>query len=297
MKDYSGIIADMDGVISRGDEVIPPAIDTINSLKAGGKRVVFITNNSTRLPSEYQERLTKMGITDVREADVVTSGTVTANYLKRRLNDEPGRNKVFCVAADAVKTLLGNAGFAILGLKDDEYMKADYVVAGEPKLMTHDGGRYLSFDDLSAAVNAIKHGNASFIATNPDTTDPMPGGRSKPVAGSIIAYIQACTGAEPVILGKPHPQMYKDALQVIGLGADKVLVVGDRLDTDIKGALDLGMHAALVLTGAHKREDITRLKIKPTYVLKDLSGIKADKLTTLELNPPAQPQHKETRRQ
>ncbi|MDD5111885.1 MAG: HAD-IIA family hydrolase [Candidatus Altiarchaeota archaeon] len=275
MKDYSGYIADIDGVISRGDEVIRPAINAINSVKAGHKKFVFITNNSTRLPSEYRERLTKMGIRDVQEADIITSGTVTANYLKRLLTSEHGKNKAFCVAADAVKTLLKNAGFEILGLDGEEYMKADYVVAGEPKLMTHEGRRYLSFDDLNAAVNAIKHGNARFIATNPDTTDPMPGGRSKPVAGSIIAYIQACTGAKPTILGKPRPQMYKDALEAIGLPAKKVLVIGDRLDTDIKGALDLGIDAALVLTGAHTRDDVKRLGIKPTYVLNDLSGIKA----------------------
>jgi 4-nitrophenyl phosphatase len=270
-----GFAVDMDGVLWRGDEAIVTAVSAINELKARGKRVVFITNNSTKLPAEYRQKLAMIGLKDIRDVDVITSGTVTANHLKNRLARHPKRYRAFCVASEAVKTLLVEAGFKVVGTRDNEHMDADYVVVGEPILHMHEGRNMLDWDDLFAAVNAIKHGHAKYIATNPDPTDPLPNGLSKPVAGSIIGYISACVGTEPLILGKPFEGVYDDALEVLGLDKSQVLVIGDNLLTDIKGARDRGIDSLLVETGCHNRDDIKRLGIEPTHVLADMSGIHA----------------------
>jgi 4-nitrophenyl phosphatase len=260
MKLYNGYIFDMDGVIYRGDEVIQDAINAINILKSKSCKVMFITNNSSKLSEEYVAKIKEIGVSSVADNEVMTSGDIAALYLKNEIKQNPQKNKVLCVSSDAVKTLLKRAGLEIIDPK--EYKKADYVVAGITTDFNWELGNYAS--------NAIAVYGAKFIGTNTDAAKPVPNGEIFAGTGAIIKFIETASQTKAKIMGKPYPAMYETAIQHIGLDKSEVLMVGDLLSTDIKGASDFGMDSAFVLTGLDKREDIQRFGITPTYVIESL---------------------------
>ncbi len=260
MKTYHGYIFDMDGVIYRGDKPIQDAVDTVNILHGSGRRLIFITNNSSRLASEYKSTLTSMGIADVKEEDIITSGNVAANYLKKELRKYPDKRKVLCIAEESVKYLLREIGMEVI--EPEDYRKTHYVVVGF----------YKSFDwELgSRAADAIATYGAELIGTNPDPARPVENGEIEAGTGAIISFIEAASHTKALLMGKPYPEIYRMALQQMNLEISDVLMVGDMLITDIKGALDLRMDAALVLTGMTNRKDIQKLGITPTFVIESL---------------------------
>jgi len=263
MKLYSGYIFDMDGVLYRGNDVIQDAVETINVLKRKGLKTVFITNNSSRLAQEYHSRLLNIGISLIDEGDIITSGDVAARYLRNELKTYPERKNVLCLAGESVKHLLREIGMEIIDPRD--YRKAHYVVAGFNTRFNWELGNY--------AANAIAIYGAKFIGTNPDIAKPVENGEIAAGTGAMIAFVETASQVKATIMGKPYPEIYKAALDRMNLGIPETLMVGDLLITDIKGALNLGMDAALVLTGISKREDIGRLGIKPTYVIESLKEL------------------------
>jgi 4-nitrophenyl phosphatase len=260
MKVYEGYIFDMDGVIYRGDEPIKDAVETINLIKKRGLKLIFITNNSAKLPSEYRALLLNMGVESVTDHDIITAGNVAADYLEKELKNRPEGNKVLCVSEESVKHLLREIGMEVLELED--YRKADYVVVGFYKSFNWEMG--------SRAADAIVTYGAKFIGTNPDHARPVENGEIEAGTGSIIKFIESASVTKPLIMGKPYPAMYNMALDRMDLGVRNTLMVGDMLTTDIKGAVDLGMDSVLVLTGMTIKEDIERHGIKPTYVIGSL---------------------------
>lgn len=266
MRYYRGYIFDMDGVIYRGDEPIQDAVQTVNVLKARGCKVIFITNNSSKLASEYKSTLLSMGVKNVAEDDIITSGNVAAEYLKEKLETYPERKRALCVAEESVKRLLREIGMDVVGPED--YRKTHYVVAGFYKPFDWKLG--------SRAVDAIATYGAKFIGTNPDPARPVENGEVEAGTGAIIAFIEAASHTKATIMGKPYPEMYRMAIQQMNLQAPDVLMVGDMLLTDIKGAVDFGMDSALVLTGMTRKEDIERSGIKPTFVLDSLKKLILD---------------------
>jgi NagD protein len=262
MKQYSVYAFDLDGVLYLDDVVVGSAVEAVNALKSGKRKVFFLTNNSTRLPVEYQKRLSGMGVEGVVEEDIITSGVVTAGYFRELLKNNPDKNRVLCVTEDAVKILLREEGVKIAS--NNDYRSVDYVVVGETDF---------NRESLYYPVNAIKHYGAGFIATNDDVTDAVEGGESKPVAGALVKYIEACTQVKPVVMGKPYGRMFKELLDRLEVEPTEVLIVGDRLETDIKGGLDAGLETALVETGVHAREDVEKFGIQPTYVIEELTEL------------------------
>ena len=263
MKFYRGYIFDMDGVIYRGDEPIQDAIETVNDLKERGCKVIFITNNSAKLSSQYRSTLLNLGVEGVHERDIITSGNVAAKYLEDKLRIHPEQKRVLCVAEESVKHLLREIGMEVI--EPEEHRTAHYVVAGF----------YKPFDWRlgSQAVDAIVTYGAEFIGTNPDPARPVENGEIEAGTGAIIAFIETASGVKAMIMGKPYPDMYTMALQQMDLQIPDVLMVGDLLITDVKGALDFGMDSALVLTGMTRREDIKRLDITPTFVVNSLKEL------------------------
>ncbi|MGB9598149.1 MAG: HAD-IIA family hydrolase, partial [Candidatus Poribacteria bacterium] len=241
-------------------EVIHDAINAINILKSKDCKVMFITNNSSKLAEEYVMKLKEIGVLNVTDNEVMTSGDIAVSYLKKELEKEPQKNKVLCVCGNAVKTLLKRAGFKIVDPR--EYKKANYVVVGITTDFDWELGNYAS--------NAIAVYGAKFIATNPDIAKPVPNGEIFAGTGAIVKFIETASQTEPLIMGKPYSTMFEIAIQKMGLNKSQVLMVGDLLNTDIKGALDFGIDSALVLTGLHQRKDIQRLGIMPTYVIESL---------------------------
>jgi HAD superfamily hydrolase (TIGR01450 family) len=222
--------------------------------------VRFVSNNPTRDREEYAQKLTRLGIPTSSEDIVNTVVTMT-----RWLVDNAPRAAVFPIAEAPLIRSLRAAG---IGLSEDP-AEIDFVIA------SYD--RTFSYRKLQIAFDAIRvQRRARLIATNPDPFCPLDGGRGEPDAGAIIAAIQACTGARlEVCTGKPDPIMLHAVLQGLEVERSRCVMVGDRLRTDIRMALDAGMPSMLVLTGETRREDLTGLATqdRPTYVLETLDQL------------------------
>lgn len=241
LKSISTWIFDLDGVIWRGESPIAGAAASVEGLRALGKRALFATNNSTRAPGHFAERLQAMGI-QAQPEDVVTSATATAFYVREHL---PGA-RVFVVGEDGVQTLLREAGAQVFTVQTaGEVERVDCVVAGIDRSFT--------YEKLRLAQRFISNG-ARFIVTNRDATFPIEGG-VVPGAGSIVAAIECASGTVPLSMGKPEPAMLLGILERFGLRPDEAAIVGDRLDTDIACGARAGIGTVFVGTGVNSLEE------------------------------------------
>ncbi len=241
----------MDGVVWRSTEILPGVPDFFLFLKARGIPYVLATNNSSKNIDEYVARVSSIGI-PIDEEHIVTSGLVTADEMSRAY---PAGTPIYVIGSDSLIALLTGCGYVI----DPE--KAQVVIVGLDVRFT--------YDKLRIAGRRILDG-AEFIGTNGDKTLPMPDGIS-PGNGSIIAAIQTMTGRTPRLMGKPEPAMFQVALRHLNTQPEHTLMIGDRLDTDIEGAQQAGLRAALVLTGISQRGDIN--PIVPDVVFDDLAAL------------------------
>jgi HAD superfamily hydrolase (TIGR01450 family) len=250
---YDVVLLDLDGVLYRWPDPIPAAADAVAALRGAGKRLAFVTNNSSRTPSQVTERLSSVGVVASPE-EVVTSALVTATILSER-----GVRSAFVVGEEGLVEALAVAGIeAVHGSGDGP----DVVVVGFDR-----GADYTKLKDASVLVER----GIPLVASNADASFPAPGGESWPGAGALLAAIETTTGVRGEVFGKPEPPLFERALASAGGG--RPVVVGDRLDTDIAGAVRLGWDSALVLTGATRRDEVEASRWRPTFVLDDLSGL------------------------
>lgn len=257
---YRGLICDLDGVVYRGKAPIPGAIETLTQLSQDGIGVVFATNNASRTPGEVRGHLRELGL-DPETSIVVTSAQAAAAYVASIF---PSGTSVLAVGGPGVAAALREAGLRPLA-PGDSGEQVDVIVQG--------AGADVSWSDLAEAAFAIQAG-AQWVATNRDLTIPMQRGLA-PGNGTLVNAVRRATSQDPVVVGKPEPQLYQLAVDQLGIAADEVLVVGDRLDTDIAGARAGGMASLLVLTGAHQEADIAAASQEqlPDYVSTDLRGL------------------------
>ena len=229
-----GYIFDLDGTIYLGEELLPGAKRLIDALTSLDRKVLFLSNNPTRSPKEYAAKLTRLGIPARRE-QVLTSVDTMTNWLVGHHPDAT----VFPIGEAPLKRALATAGIRM----SEEPTEIDIVIA------SYDRG--FDYRKLQIAFDAIRtHGRARLVATNPDRFCPLPGGRGEPDAGAVIGAIEGCTGIRcEQNTGKPDPFMLEAALERLGLTAADCIMIGDRLATDIRMAIDAGMPSALVLTG------------------------------------------------
>ncbi len=252
-----GIILDMDGVLYRGEEPLKGAREAVDFLKERGIPFVLLTNNSTKTPGSYREKLLRMGI-EVSEERIVTSGLATRLYMEEHF--KPG--KVFVIGGEGLLEEMKGLGWGIVdveGAKEGGWRDVEYVVVGlDPDL---------TYEKLKYGTLAVRNG-ARFIGTNPDTTYPAEEGLY-PGAGAIVAALKASTGEEPIIIGKPNEPAYEVAVERLRSFGDfdEVWMVGDRLDTDIAFAKRFGMKAVMVLTGVSSLEDVEGSGTRPDVVL------------------------------
>ena len=249
---YDCILFDLDGVLYRGDKTIPAAPPTMARLRELGVRVVFLTNNSSRTPRQVAEKLGSHGI-QADPDEVVTSALATAELLAER-----GGGRAFVIGMDGVQEALRGAGIQIV---DGEPETVDLVVVGLDADAT--------YASLKTASVLVQRG-ARLVATNADASFPAADGLW-PGAGALLAAITTTTGAEPEIVGKPFAPLFEFGLRRGGGG--RPLVVGDRLDTDIEGAIDLGWDTMLVLTGVSSKADAEAAGVRPTVIAEDVSGL------------------------
>lgn len=254
------VIFDLDGVIYLGDTPIPGAIEALNRLTADGHSLFFLTNNSTRARRTYADKLSQMGHpTDAGQ--VMTSAYATGLYLAEA--GAAGKT-VYVVGEEGLSAEMETAGLRVLAL--DETTPADYVVAGLD--------RFLTYAKLRRAHDEITLNGATFIATNRDATYPMESGEI-PGGGAIVAPIECSTGVKGITIGKPEPHTWQRILALAGVTPTQALMVGDRSETDILGAKQLGLHTALVLTGVTTPEAATTLpaELQPNHVLPNLTSL------------------------
>lgn len=260
---YDGYVFDLDGTLYLGDALLPGAADLVHALRARGRRTLFLSNNATRDPDMYAEKLTRLGIpTDV--ADVVNPVVTMRAWLLAHHPDDG----VFVIGEEPLRRALADAG---LRLTDDP---ADIGVV----VASYD--RTFDYRKLQVAFDALwLHRTARLVTTNPDAYCPMPGGRGEPDAAAVVAAIEACTGARcEVNVGKPSPVMLDAALAPTGLTPSQCLMVGDRLGTDVAMAVAAGMDAAAVLTGETTVAMLAACPVEhaPTWVVERVDHLLPD---------------------
>ena len=245
----------MDGVFYRGEHPLPGARDLLPALREAGLSYILLTNNATLTPEDVSRKLARMGVTAPADA-VITSAGATAEYLR---DHHPEGGGVYVIGEAALVSLIA----AVPRFRLDGW-QPDYVVVGLD--------RQFNYDAMQRACSAIRRG-AVFIATNGDATLPVEAGELWPGAGSIIASLKTCSGVDPLMIGKPSVYMADMALKRLELPADRVLCVGDRLDTDILFGARAGLPTGLVLTGVSTRNDIPNASAAPDYIFDDLPDL------------------------
>lgn len=260
------VIFDQDGTVFLGDAAIPGAPETIAWLRKQGKKVIFVTNKPLYPREHYAAKLNKLGIPADAE-NIATSGHVMAYYLAK---NHVAAN-VYVVGEDNLKNEIRAQGVNVLS----EFADQDPMEVIQPEdvdIVVVAFDRTLDYRKLNTAYQAIING-ALFFATNPDKTCPMPGG-GIPDAGGTIAALEHMTGySVDVLVGKPSPVMVEVAMDMLGLPAERCLMVGDRLETDIKMGKLAGMYAASVLTGAATRADAESADPAPDLILDSIANL------------------------
>lgn len=253
------LILDMDGVLWRGDTPIGDLPAIFEQLQARGLRFVFATNNGSRTPEQYVERLAAFGIA-AEPWQIITSSLALADVLAKRFAPCQGR-RVFAIGETGLFTALQEKGFRIVSLEEAE--QAEIVVMGID--------RQINFQKMVEATLLVRRG-VPFYATNPDKTFPTPRGEI-PGAGAWISVVVTASGVEPIYAGKPAPYLLELARQRLGTPKAATLVVGDRLETDIAAAQAAGLPCALVLSGVSTREQAADWNPPPDVIADDLRAL------------------------
>jgi len=253
---YDVALLDLDGVVYNGPDAIDGAVDALAAARKAGMRLAFVTNNASRSPSAIAEHLTRLGVT-ARSADVVTSSQAAATLIANRF---PAGSPVLVAGSNGLRLAVRERGLRPVSLA------ADHPVA-----VVQGYSPDINYGLLAEAGVAVRDG-AFYVATNSDSTLPTPRG-PQPGNGSLLQVIITATGTRPVVAGKPETPLHAEAMT--RTGARRPLVVGDRLDTDIEGAVRGGADAMLVMTGVTAARDAVLAPPgrRPTYVAADLGGL------------------------
>jgi 4-nitrophenyl phosphatase len=255
LRSIKSLIVDMDGVLYRGTEAIPGTRRFLGFLRERAIGFSLATNNATRTPQQFVDKLAGMGIA-VEPGEIWTSALATASYLAEIA---PSGARVFVVGQDGLRTALRDKGFVLV--KED----ADYVVAGMDFT--------ICYEELAQASLQIRAG-AQFIGTNPDKTFPSERG-ILPGAGSLLAFLQAASGVEPTVIGKPETAMMEQAMVLMHAQRETTAVLGDRLETDILAGQRAGLVTLLVLSGVTSRDTLSSSELQPNLIYEDVRDLHA----------------------
>ncbi|MCX4551935.1 HAD-IIA family hydrolase [Streptomyces sp. NBC_01387] len=254
---YDTALLDLDGVVYAGGEAIGHAVESLGAARNGGMHLAYVTNNALRTPTAVAQHLTELGV-PAEAADVITS----AQAVSRLIADQvPAGAKVLVIGGEGLRVALRERGLEPVDSADDSPLA---VAQGY-------GGPDLAWSRFAEAAYAINSG-VPWFASNTDLTIPSARGIA-PGNGAAVEVVRIATGAEPQVAGKPLPPMHRET--VLRTGAERPLVVGDRLDTDIEGAFNGGVDSLLVLTGVTDGAQLlaARPEHRPTYVDADLRGL------------------------
>ena len=247
-----GYLIDMDGVLYRGHELIPGADRFVRLLRERELPFLFLTNNSQRTRRDVAAKLARMGV-EVEEEHIFTCAMATARFLAQQKQ----KGTAYVIGEGGLLTALHENGYAIVD------QDPDYVVVGE--------GRTFNLEMVEAAVRMILRG-AKLIATNLDPSCPTANG-VRPGCGALVALLEAATGIKAFSVGKPSPVMMRAARKEVGLATDETTIIGDTVETDILGGVQLGFHTILVLSGGTARDDLLHFAYAPEKVVDSVADL------------------------
>lgn len=248
---------DLDGVVYVGAEAVPGAADSLGRAQSAGMRLAYITNNASRTAAEIARHLRELEMPDVTDRDVVTSAQAVAHLVADAV---PAGSAVLLVGGEGLRQPLEERGLRCVSSLDEQ--PAAVVQGFHPDVgWTH----------LAEAAYAIESG-LPWFASNTDLTIPTARGVA-PGNGSLVQAIRNATGADPTVAGKPEAALFDETIE--RFGGVRPLMVGDRLDTDIDGAIGVGIDSLAVLTGVNDLQDVMDAASghRPTYVSSDLAGL------------------------
>lgn len=253
LKEKKGFICDMDGVIYYQNHLLPGAKEFVDWLYKENKKFLFLTNSSERSPKELSMKMQRLGL-EIDESHFYTSALSTAAYLKKQ---KPGCT-AYVIGEPGLMNALYDAG---ISMND---MNPDYVVVGETN--------NYNFAAIRKAVKLLQSG-AQLIGTNTDLTGPDSDGAPIPACRALIAPIEMATGKQAYFLGKPNPLMMRCGLNLLGCREEDVVIIGDRMDTDIVAGIESEIDTVLVLSGVTSKEDLERFPYRPQHILNGIGEV------------------------
>lgn len=252
MANKKSYLIDMDGVLVEGKNAIPGAVEFIQRLIEGKHKYLILTNNSRYPPTDLQHRLQSAGI-DVAADRIYSSAMAAAAFVQSQRPE----GSAYVVGDTGLYQPLTNVGYKLTDYNPD------YVILGETESY--------SYDKIIHAIRLIAAG-ARFIATNPDPSGPTEQGLT-PACGAVSALIETATGLSPYYVGKPNPLIMRSALRYLDEHSENAVMVGDRMDTDVKVGLESGLETILVLTGVTRAETIAHFPYRPNRVVNSVADI------------------------
>jgi 4-nitrophenyl phosphatase len=255
LEDIRALLVDLDGVIYRGNTPLPGVPEFFRTLQDLDIRYTLLTNNSTLTTEQFVAKVRKMGV-PADDHEVLSSAEATATYLSQVA---PAGVGVYVIGETGLHESIRRHGF------DVESRDPKYVVIGMDRALT--------YEKLRRGCTLLI-GGAGFIASNPDVTLPTEDGLI-PGSGAIMAFLRACSGVEPLVIGKPGTRMLEIGVQRMGIARQQTAMLGDRLDTDVVAGRAAGTPTILVLTGISNQEEVDNSDYKPDFVYADLIELAA----------------------
>lgn len=284
---FDGIVCDLDGVVYRGHEAVPYAVESLLSALSTGVKVVYATNNASRPPADVAAHLSALGLPGPATR-VVTSAQAGARYVAQRF---PPGSRVLALGGPGVDLALQEAGLCPVRAQPAPAQPGTQDARSqEPLVAVVQGyGAQVAWTDLAEAAYAVQAG-ALWVATNIDSTLPTERGMA-PGNGALVGAVRQAVSADPVVVGKPQTPLYELSVAVLDLRLDRTLAIGDRLDTDIKGASAAGMSSLFVFGGVHRWADVVGAEqtSRPRYIATDLRSLHSAYQEPVQ--DPADPSH------
>jgi NagD protein len=251
-----GYLLDMDGVIYRENQLLPGAAELVAHFLQTATPFVFVTNNSAPTPEDLVVKLKHLGIDGLSSRHFYTSAQNTADFLA----ETNPRCTAFVLGEAGLTSALNTAKIP------NDSINPGYVIVGEGSP---------SAEKIAKAHELIEKG-AKLVCTNPDYWCPVKSTVTRPGAGALAAYLEASSGRRAYYLGKPNPYMFFRARRLLHRQTHEVMMVGDTMETDVRGAIEVGMQACLVLTGSTRREDLVDYVYQPTCVMSGVDELLAE---------------------
>lgn len=278
MEDYDTFLFDCDGVLWLGNHLLPKIAETLDLLQKKGKKLIFVTNNSVKSRAEYLKKFSNFGIKNIEKEEIFGSAYATALYLDKVLKFDKKNKKVWVMGGQGIHEELNELGIESIGGTDPglnvPYSDDSPYLNLDPNVGAVITGLDLNvnYHRLAITLQYLRNNDVIFMATNIDSTFPSHG-RILPGAGSIIDSVKYCSEREPIVCGKPNLNLLNAIMADHPFDVSRAIMIGDRLNTDMKFGRDGGLSTLLVLTGIETEETVLNQQHQPTYYADKLGDL------------------------